>query len=1050
MENFWQNDTPVETSAESASPSNQFWLQDEPVVPFGKLPTDILTEAANMGEAVLALPEIIGGAAGTLVGGALDYAETQMSSNYASAEVEKKLNNGEFVSQEEYDAVKKQEEEATWKNSFGKAHDVTRDAASWLNLSKNADKFLDWYMPKIGKGEEWATEKQRYEQRSQGSTTTKFFNWIGTTLEEGAGTLEKDFGIPKEATIAAAELAMFKLGKVAKPIKGVAEGISEVTGATGLVKKAFGESDRAQVLKQIDYRTKLGYDSPHLKETLNATNWGKYTDTNLGIPYNIPTEKMVNEYLQSNPDLAKNIKSVKDEQGFIEAAEQAGRSQNKLDKTYVTLVVGSLETKLRKLLGTDKAAHTQMYNKIVDYMEHNPLSGPKPKLDKNSLKVYKEVFEPGLKEYNRLIKKLNRAGRLERKIIIDESLTGPFFPRRKLQARPGLFKNLFGDTFKINDPYAKAYQPASTSAREYYAIEDASGNRRVIARDKDTTNVLEAVLIKGKKKMVLSRDLSDLNKKTSFEGSGEMLGKYRVKEVTRKELERLVDVEYVSNPAAVLFDRIGELRQIERDMMYEKNIKESPYFKENAKKFGPGEPIPEGYKKVGEDLQKAGIGKLQDYYYKDRAAEILEDANRPRPDTLLTKVSDALVKNMMLNPLPHMHNELIHFYSTKGFMRTWSKEAREAFKEDYNWAMEQVLEMGPEYRKALSEGSSMMGTNVKNTNALDSIFKEGVKSFYSKSDLTPIAKAMNRTVGETYAKISNKAQSSMWTTRDVMFMMLVKQKMRQYPKATMKEAIELVEHHMPTYRMPIRVGEKILGAKMSRSLSKILQNQNVVIFARYKHGMIKSGLNTVRDMLAPFDAPLRKVGLEGVADFVNSEGVRGMRTLREQTRDGIDSGLALASAMMIIYPIMDMFFSEVFNNDETHMRRAGILHVLDTARAVGSGSKDPYALFANMATVNPTLMLGGELLLNTTAYNGRQIYNIDDPLQYQAADVLRKLGSAVPLASQIVNSQGVEGSLAARQIDVKLKSDKQKASEIKNKKRRETELLKRTQEREQD
>ena len=684
-------------------------------------------------------------------------------------------------------------------------------------------------------------------------------------------------------------------------------------------------------------------------------------------------------------------------------------------------------------------------------------------------------------EYNRLIKKLHKNGKLKEDLIIDASKTGVVFPRQRMQSRQGFFKNVLGDYFKINDPYARR-QPikASTADRQYFSLYNKkTGERKLISLDQSvgptqaktgpTNAILEYVQKRDKTwRPVLNKELTQLNAyKAKVEGkplnkSGDKLGEYEVREATRKELMERTDAHFVGDAPAVLFNRIQELRQMERDLTFENSIKNSPYFKENALKLKKGEATPEGFKKVQEDLTQ-NYRDLDGYVYKDRAAEILEDANRPRPDTILTKVSDALVKNMMLNPLPHMHNELIHFYSTKGFMRTWSPKARQQFKEDMMWAQKEVQEFGSTYREALKNNSSMMSTNVKNTNQIDNLFRTNIDTWYSqpmKQNLKggetnaqfffrQADRAANRRVGETYAKVSNNAQNAMWSVRDVMFMMLLKQKQRQYPNLTMKEHISLVESHLPSYRIPIRVGEKVLGAKMSRALSKTLQNQNLIIFARYKHGMISSGLNTIRDMSAGLDAPLRSMGSGGkaIADFIGARDIAKGRTVKEQMKDGFDSGLALASASMIIYPIMDAMFSEVFNNDHAHMRRAGILHVLDTANRVGEGSRDPYALFQNLATVNPTLLLGAELLLNTTFYNGRQIYNMDDPFQYQVADVLRKVGTAVPLASQIVHSQGESSKVLGRQFDIKIPTDKQVKSEARQKRSRERALRKREAER---
>jgi hypothetical protein len=997
-------------------------------------------------------------AVGVPIAAGLDYVYSKANLWNEGRILEDKIEKGIHTKEDLYKLVEL-DKNTSFKTSAVRADKGIRESAAFLNPSKNSDLFMDYYTSKISKqkNDEWKEVQKDLQNLKDKSVTGRALSWLGENILGIAKEVEVDTGLPSELGVAFTEMAMLKSNTIAKPIINIGGKVSSGTGLTGTIKRITGNSDLAQINKAIEARSKLGYDSKHLQEYKNAATFGKVTQTDKGIPFDFPPENFVKEALQSstNRRFAKEARDVKTEEQAASINELASRGQQKLDNSYTTLIQMSLTTKLNKLFGKDKEAHNKVYDDIVDYLTwDSTMRGKRPTLTKVERQIYNDIFKPAMKDYNALIKKLHKAGKLEKDIIIDARKTGKVFPRRMLQKREGFFKNVLGDKFKINDPFGRRRTTADAlSGRSYFTLfNPLTKQRQVIALDVNpnqiggpTTTVLKATKnAKGEKVFVKDRALTELNRQGGgISKSGDKLGPLEVREATRKELRDQTKLQYVAESPAVLFDRLAELKQIERDLVFETNFKKSKYFKENAVKLKPGERAPEGFKKVTEDLTQS-YKDLDKYYYKDRTAEILEDANRPRPKNVLTKVSDALVKNMMLNPIPHMHNELIHFYSTKGFMRTWSPKARALFKEDMMWAEKQVSEFGEVYREALRNNSSMMSTNIKNTTILDSIFRQNHKDFYStptSSSASFFAKAdkiMNRQVGETYGRLSNFSQNSMWHTRDVMFMMLLKQKQRQYPNLTMKQQIQLVESHLPSYRIPIRVGEKVLGAQLSRVLSKILQNQSVVIFARYKHGMVSSGLNTLRDIMAPLDAPLRKGGLEKVADFIGAKDVAKGRTIKEQFKDGADSGLALASASLLIYPILDALFRELFNADDGYMRRAGILHVLDTSFKVGEGSKDPYALFQNLATINPTLTLGAELLLNTTFYNGREIYNVNDPAQYIARDVLKKLGTSIPLASQIVNADGPNERVLSRQIDFKIKTRDQARSEERRKKRRES------------
>ena len=122
---------------------------------------------------------------------------------------------------------------------------------------------------------------------------------------------------------------------------------------------------------------------------------------------------------------------------------------------------------------------------------------------------------------------------------------------------------------------------------------------------------------------------------------------------------------------------------------------------------------------------------------------------------------------------------------------------------------------------------------------------------------------------------------------------------------------------------------------------------------------------------------------------------------------------------------------------EAHIRRGGILHLIDTIRGVTSGEKDNYALFSNLMTINPTVNMALELALNTTFYNGRAIYDTSDPIGQIGSDITSKLASGIPLFSQITNAQDDQGNFDAekilyRQFDVKVKSHKQIVKQIEN------------------
>ena len=299
----------------------------------------------------------------------------------------------------------------------------------------------------------------------------------------------------------------------------------------------------------------------------------------------------------------------------------------------------------------------------------------------------------------------------------------------------------------------------------------------------------------------------------------------------------------------------------------------------------------------------------------------------------------------------------------------------------------------------------------------------------------------------------------MWTMRDILYMQLVKQKMdsnirqkakdwvkggRQGPRprrdteAEMLQATKEVELHMPTYRLPETIGpEGVLGYKITRAIAKVLSNPEVVIFARYKHGMVSSGMNTGKDMLAALDPILSNTGKAGkfVKEKIGYDNIKLGRSNRKQVADGVNSGLSLATAMYMLYPIMDGLYQTLFDGDELKLRRAGILHVAETVYKVGTEESQLHNLRQVLLTINPTLQLAYELMMNQTIYNDQAIYDLNDlagsgNIEDFIADVSIKLRDSIPQASNLVNAYDEGEDLSgdkwlSKQLDAKTKSHRQ-------------------------
>ena len=1214
----------------NAVPFDQEAFLKERIGPeFGSYATDYLVEAGNAGEVILALPEIVGGAGGTLIASTLDYIEEQGKANYKEAELEKRLADGEDIPREEHVQILSEIADVTWKNSFVKQDKIQREAAAGdgivpvsLNLGTNLGSVLEWSSKQLGLEEEYKEFKENYEDRSKLSGTTYFMTQIGEGLEESAEDIEKSSGLPKEATMALAELVLLKTNSIGRGVKSVAD----KTGATSLTKRAgdvvgLKTSDLSRdksFLKKIkndkagfkEGKTEAGLRAEAFERKMEATNYGPVLRQNKGeLPSDYTGAMRYFDGLRENINvLEKKLKEAKTQEEFELAMANIAKQQMQTDKIVIKEVYQNLRGKFIKERG--KKAYDDFLKKAELRQE-----GQDIKFDKLEQEIWDNVYVP-VRKFNELgTLDLAKNKRLEyNDITVDPKVAGPFQPRIYMQkatswlgnivenvtgsrvrgknkqlegevaafgeqrnavaatreqeyfvvdrpipkrlfemmnnwkkgkdiirsskvkaTRPdgsliidkstgevvmknrgifqefsrflwlanqlnvfpgkkpqiyGMMKSFAGkntslvkaltdlnrakkDLVKYNEKYAgvvetklmkseyeriqrkKANAERRISNVEYYrknrkkfdkkineimGIIDKGIKREVISIDKPKKGGDYAVyeFIKNKKGeyvRIPNKALSFARKQRDTRAPGQSLStrsqRAQVKNATRREIAETVDGPRVQlqDPFLIELLKSGEVAQALRDMSIERSLQESPYMKERSKS-DPLAPDPVAVPKdfvgrpkgkeqsiettrPGVDFAKEGFPELEGMRTDKVTAEVLEDVFTRREPNIVNHVSNAMIRNMLLNPLPHIHNEIIHLIGTAGISSFVTPKGVKELSQAMRDGWDDVVNVSELYVKARQEGAPIMSTNVVTENYFKPMLRLAQdKVGFSKNGalVKEIAKATGTKAAEIYGGIGDKvSRQGMWMSRDIMYMALLRLKMAKHPELGMAGAIKLVDAHMPTYRMPPRVGEKVLGAKMSRMLSKhILSQPTIAIFARYKHGFVKSGLNTIRDMAIGIDPLLRKMGKpgEGLADFIDAEGAALGRTPKAQLREGLESGAALAVMSTLIYPMIDMMLTETLGDDsEAHIRRGGILHLIDTIQAVATGKKDNYALFSNLFTLNPVLQVAAELGMNSTFYNGRNIYDVRDPLGQTVVNVLDNLLTRIPMVSMVGNAQ---------------------------------------------
>ena len=492
-----------------------------------------------------------------------------------------------------------------------------------------------------------------------------------------------------------------------------------------------------------------------------------------------------------------------------------------------------------------------------------------------------------------------------------------------------------------------------------------------------------------------------------------------------KELEDHAPITYNRNSLAVLLEKMKEVREEVRQDLYLKDLMASPMMKDIALptyKDGKLQEIPEGYM-VPKNVQK--YPPLAGYMFPTRVANIINDFSKVWEPTVLTNLTNIIVKNMMINPIAHMLNEAFHLYNARGLTGWVTPGGIARFHKHGKLAIDDVVNLSHFYEETIRLGGSLLSPGTRVTAFQEALYGKGLGEFSKTGEFKELASDMGVSLKQLYNNLSKQSNRAMWITRDIMYMQYLREIMETKGLSHVK-AIDYAERHMPNYRLPAMVGEKVVGENIGRGLSYVMQNPNVSVFSRYHYGMVKSLINMVREVGA-----IRE-GAAGVKEF----------------KQGIDSAAAVAVALAVVYPLMDMMAKSMTDNKEAKYRRAGPYHLIHAMEDVVSGAKAPAAAINSVFTFNPALSGLVQLGMNTNWYNGQAIYNPQSDPVTLASDLSRYVAQQLPMASQALRAQndrtgeGVQ-AMAARQIDIESPTAAQYVSTEKRKREAAKDALRR-------
>jgi hypothetical protein len=841
---------------------------------------------------------------------------------------------------------------------------------------------------------------------------TKGVEWVGEKAQEKTG-------IPKEATIAALDIGMLGVGLPGiKPIaraveKRIAPDIATnpefrpVVDAKDVAVPDRSTTPVVQTQPSADQYIKDSIQTPKIVEDLKGFDDSLYAINNLNkldVTEGLKLREEVDK-LGITPELQEKFRRY-DEQapaGLEGVKEQTFKVNKELNELYsdntALITEGNLKTS-QNPTGTPwsnfkyKDKVTENYKRIDEIKKEKETlqskideaykGNDKVSLTSAEREIYSRIYEPQRTEIQRISEYLTTE-----KVAPDfgKDPSGAFASRKVVpkSVKDKSVGEVWKEAIIGRDYTEQRLDVNNTSAgaknREYFVLEAPDKTRSVYSITENKNDWGIAEIKEGKRGDVLYLPKEQFTLKT-----GNKIGDRTVKEATVDELEMHTGRKYSKDYALVLAERLAELKEQARLHDYSKELIKNKNLAWRAEnKF---DVPPEGWRQL-QYTDKMPL--LREYYFPERQAEMLDDFNQPPIRDNVTKLNNALVTNMMLVPIAHMHNELFHWGMTKGASGFLNPKKLAGFK-DMPEATKEVVTRGPFYREILREGGSMMSTNIKNSSMMDAYFQKSLDVMSETKTWKDIAKAIGKSPAQLYAGVSKFSNKSMWTVRDVLYVQLIRDKMDK--GLTMKEAIDSVERHMPNYRLGSRL---ITEGKTGRLASKVLGNRHAFLFARYHAGMLGSAKNTIKD-LAMLDPSVKK---------------------SKQFQEGLDSALAVAIGLGVLYPVLDDVAGMIvdvldsegsIDPDSVHLRRPGISHVFQTIADISADEKDPYALSSILVTPTPALSLAAESVWNYEWYNRRDIRTPGADAEVQADQYLKYLANKVPQAGQAIRATGDFGT----------------------------------------